>query len=152
MELPPIHWLPGTKLDSVMPSGLELDGHHSSSCHYPDHWCSCHFSSYLPTSNEIQLPNTHFLGPLSTVGRSAKSLIKNELPRSLRAPEFVDPLEGPVALSIRRTQSYLANPVFTAVIPPSTVNTAPVINEASSEARKRAALAISSGFPSLLIG
>ncbi len=45
--------------------------------------------------------------------------------------------------------TYLANPVFTAVIPPSTVNTAPVMNEASSEARKSAALATSSGVPSL---
>ena len=48
--------------------------------------------------------------------------------------------------------TYLMNPVFTAVSPPSTVNTAPVINEASSEARKRTALATSSGLPSLRIG
>jgi hypothetical protein len=45
--------------------------------------------------------------------------------------------------------TYLANPVLTAVSPPSTVNTAPVMNEASSEERKRKALATSSEVPSL---
>jgi hypothetical protein len=43
-------------------------------------------------------------------------------------------------------------PFYVALKPPSTINSVPVINDDSSEARKTAAFAISIGSASFLIG
>lgn len=55
-------------------------------------------------------------------------------------------VRAPVSVTGRRGQS-LRKAIWLAVIPPSTTSTAPVTNEASSEARNRAALATSWGWP-----